>query len=90
MAEPLEVDPTTSKLIQLIEQKDDAIRELKGRVDGNCTCIKFVLEEINGNIRSGQMKLGSNVFNSFEAKVDKIANRIDMLETNIMHLFSNR
>ena len=39
MAEPLEIDPTISKLIQLIEQTDDAIRELKGRVDGICTCI---------------------------------------------------
>ena len=45
MAEPLDVDPTICKLIQLIE-KDDAIRELKGRVDGNCTCMKFVLEKI--------------------------------------------
>ena len=39
MAEPLDVDPIISKLIQLIEQKYDAIRELKSRIDGNCTCI---------------------------------------------------
>ena len=39
MAEPLEVDPTISKLIQLIEQKDDATRELKSMIDGSCTCI---------------------------------------------------
>ena len=35
------------------------------------------------------MKLGSNDFNSFEANVYNIANGIDMLETEIMHLFSN-
>ena len=29
------------------------------------------------------------VFRS-KAKVDKIANTVDMLDTNIMHLFSNR
>ena len=28
MAEPLEVDPTISKLIQLIEEQNNAIREL--------------------------------------------------------------
>ena len=36
------------------------------------------------------MKFGSNGFNSFEAKVNKIVNRIDMLEAKTMHLFSNR
>ena len=36
------------------------------------------------------MKVGSNDVNSFETNVDKIANIIDMLETNIMHLLSNR
>ena len=36
------------------------------------------------------MKFGSNDFNTFEAKVDKIANGIDMLETKIMQLFSIR
>ena len=44
MAEPLEVDPTISKLVQLIE-KHNAIRELKSRVNGNCTCIKLILEK---------------------------------------------
>ena len=34
MAEPFEVDPIISKPIQLIEEKDDAIRELNGSTDG--------------------------------------------------------
>ena len=56
MAEPLEVDPTISRLIQLVEDKDNAIRELKGRIDGNCTCITFLLDKLNCNVISGQMK----------------------------------
>ena len=88
MAEPLEVDPTISKLIQLIEENDNAIRESKGRIDGVGTVVLFI-EQINGTIIKTQMKFGSNDFNSFEAKVDQVANIIDMLETNIMHLFSN-
>ena len=35
------------------------------------------------------MKTASNGFNSFELKVYKIRNVIDMLENNIMSLFSN-
>ena len=89
MTEPLDVDPTISKLIQLIENKNDAIRELQGRIDGNCTCIKFILEQINGNIIETQIKFGSNDFNSFEANIHKHASIIDMLETKIMHLLSN-
>ena len=90
MAEPLDVDPTISKLIKLIEEKYDAIRELKGRIDGVGTVVTFIIEQINGNTIETQMRFGSNDFNSFEAKVDKLANRIDMLETKIMYLFSTR
>ena len=36
------------------------------------------------------MRFGSNDFSSFEAKVYKIANGVDMLETKIMHLFNNK
>ena len=39
MADPLDVDPIMFKLIQLIEEKNDAIKQLKGRIDGNCTCM---------------------------------------------------
>ena len=56
MAEPLEVDPTISKLIQLIEEKENTIRELKGRVGGHCTCIQLLLSTINGNIIETLMK----------------------------------
>ena len=90
MAEDLIVDPTISELIQLIEEKDNALRELKGRIDGICTVVKVILEQINRNIISGQMKLGSNDVYLFEAKVYKIANRIDMFETKFMHLLSDR
>ena len=90
LAEPLEVDPIISKLIQLIDDKDHAIREFKGIIDGNCTCIQFIIEQINGQIIETQMTIGSNDLNSFEATVDKIANIIDMLETTIMHVLSNR
>ena len=74
----------------MIEEKDDATRELKGRVHGVATVLRFLLGKINGHIISGQMKLGSNGFNSCETKVYKIVIGIDMLETKIMHLLSNR
>lgn len=74
MAESLEVDPIILKLIQLIEQGDDATRELKPRTDGNCTCIKILLEQTNGHIISVHMKPASNDLNSFETQVGKICN----------------
>ena len=43
MAENLTVDPTIFKLIQLI--KNNAVRELKSRVDGVGTVVKSFLEE---------------------------------------------
>ena len=42
-----------------------------------------------GNTIGTQMKVGPDDFNAFETKVNKHANRIDMLETKIMHLLSN-
>ena len=95
MAEPLEVDPTISKLIQLIEEQDNAIRELKYIIDGSCTCIKFILETINGHIIETQMKTASNEFNSFELYIYIWQYNIYiyiytyMLETNSMNVFSN-
>ena len=73
----------------MIEQKDDAIRELGNRLEGYHTCTRSFLERINGNIIETQMKFGSNDVYSFEANIYKIANGTDMFETNIMHLFSN-
>ena len=45
MAEPLELDPTIFKLTKLVEEKDDAIRELKGRIDGVGTVLRSVKNE---------------------------------------------
>ena len=67
MAEPLDVDPTISKLIQLIEEKYGAIREIKSRIDGNYTCITFMLEKLNGNIIDTQMKITGGI-NTYEFK----------------------
>ena len=37
---------------------------LKVRADGVATVLRFLIEKINGNIISGQMKLGSNEIRS--------------------------
>ena len=74
----------------MFEETYNAIRELKGKIDGVGTVVKFLLEQINGKVIEAQMKIGSNDLNSFEANIHKIANGIDMLETKIMHLLSNR
>ena len=83
MAEPLEIVPTISKLIQLIEEQYNAIRELNGRTDGNCTCITLILEQIHGHIISGQMKLASHDLSSFELNVYRICNLIDCLKIRL-------
>ena len=90
MAEPINVDPMISKLIQLIEENDKSISESKGRLDGVGTVFKFMLEMINDNIIESLLTSASNDFTCSKQKLIKTCNRIYMFEHNIMHLYSTR
>ena len=62
MGEEINVDGVRSKLIKIIEEKDKSINELKGRIDGVGTCLRFLLERMNNNIVEGRIMTASNDF----------------------------
>ena len=74
--------------MELIEEKDKSINELKGRVDGVGTVIKFLLQRMNSNIVESRIITASNDFKSFENKVDKICCRLDMLENKLLLIYN--
>ena len=91
MAEPLEIDPTISKLIQLIEQKDNAFGKFKSRIDGVGTVVKSLLEKPNGNVIETQMKItGCSDNDELENNVDKISNQIIMIEERLVHVLKHK
>ena len=50
MCESIQVDETILKLMKLVEEKDIAIKELGGKVEGYSTVTKFLLERLNHNL----------------------------------------
>ena len=87
MCEAIQVDETILKLLKLVE-KYKAIKELSGKVEGYSTVTKFLLERLNHNLVEARIQFASNDFNSFEIKVDKVCNRIDMLEQKLLYLYN--
>lgn len=63
MGEELNVDEVRSKLIKLIEEKDKSINELKGRIDGVGTFLRFLSERLNISVLESRV---SSVNNNFE------------------------
>ena len=88
MCEAIQVDETILKLLKLVEEKDKAIKELGGKVEGYSTVTKFLLERLNHNLVEARIQFASNDFNLFVIKVDKICNRIDMLEQKLIYLYN--
>ena len=88
MCEELKQNEVISKLMKLIEEKDKSILELKSRVDGVGTVIKFLLERVNNNIVESIIMTASNDVKSFEHKVDKICHRLDMLENKVLLIYN--
>ena len=88
MGEELNQIEVILKLMKLIEEKDKSINELKGRIDGVGTCLRFLLERMNNNIVEGRIMAASNDFKSFEHKVDKICIRLDMLENKLLLIYN--
>ena len=78
------------KLMKLIREKYKSINELEGRIDGVGTVIKFLLERININTVESRIMTASNGFNSFENALGQIIHRLDMLESKLMQVYSNK
>ena len=83
----LKLDETALKLLNIIEEKDTAIKELSNRVEGYYTCTKFLLERISSNLVPGQVPSAEDNLDYYEKKFDKSARRTDLLETNLNHYF---
>ena len=88
MGEELNQNEVIIKLMELIEEQDKSIHELKGRIDGVGTCLRFLLERMNNNIVEGRIMPASNDFKSFENKVGKICTRLDMLENKLLLIYN--
>jgi predicted RNase H-like nuclease (RuvC/YqgF family) len=91
MAQELHVDPIITKLLKLVEEKDNKINELKSRIDGFSTKIQFMLERLNISIVEGRISaVNNNNFSSYEIKIDKLVRRLDLLENNLFQYFRNK
>ena len=89
MAQELHVDPFRMELIKLIEQKDKAILELKGRIDGVGTKLQFLLERLNSSVTESRIQSVNNNYEAYEIKLNKLCNRLDNLENNLNQYFQN-
>ena len=90
MAQVPDIEPIIMELKQMVEYKDDAILELKSRVDGVGTKLQFLLEKLNSNVI--ESRLGNdniNNYNVYELKLDKLVRQIDILENNLNKYFKS-
>ena len=60
MCEAIQVDETILKLLKLVEEKDKAIKELSGKIEGYSTVTKFLLERLNHNLVEARIQFASN------------------------------
>ena len=90
MAQELHVDPIITKLLKLVEEKDNKINELKGRIDGVGTKLQYLLERLNISAVESRISSVNNNFNAYEIKLDKLVRRIDILENNLNQYFRNK
>ena len=91
MSDELKVEPIITKLLKLVEEKDDKINELKGRIEGVGTKLQYLLERLNISIVEGRISnANNNNFESYEIKIDKLVRRLDLLENNLNQYFRNK
>jgi DNA repair ATPase RecN len=90
MCEELQIDPIITKLLKLVEEKDIAINELRGRLEGFSTKIQFLIERLNISVVENRISNVNNNFESYEIKIDKLCRRIDILEQNLNQYFRNK
>ena len=75
----------SQKLSKIIEMLENTTSQLTKKVDGYDTSTKCLLEKINSNVIKSQMITGTpdTNYSAYEIKVDKLATRINELETNL-------
>ena len=86
----LKLDETAIKLLNIIEEKCTAIKELSTRAEGNYTCTRCLLERINSNLVSGQVSGVDNNVDSYEKKLNNLVRRIDLLEYNCLNHYFHK
>ena len=69
---------------------NSASAELKGRIDGVGTCLRFLLENVNNDIVESRTQNASNDNQPFDNNIDKICHRIDELENKLLQTYSSR
>ena len=79
-------------LLELIEMLENTTSQLTKKADGYDTPTKCSLEKINSNVRKSQMITGTpdTNYSAYEIKVDRLASRINELETNLKLYISTR
>ena len=90
MAEEIHVDPIITKLLKLVEEKDDKIHQLTSRIDGVGTKLQFLIERLNISVVESRVSNVNNNFETYEIKIDKLVRRIDILESNLNQYFRNK
>ena len=90
MAQELHVDPIITKLLKLVEEKDNKINELKSRIDGVGTKLQYLLERLNISVVESRISSVNHNFDAYEIKLDKLCRRLDLLENNLNQYFRNK
>ena len=90
MAQELHVDPIITKLLKLVEEKDNKINELKSRIDGVGTKLQYLLERLNISVVESRISSVNHNFDAYEIKLDKLVRRMDILENNLNQYFRNK
>ena len=90
MAQELHVEPIITKLLKLVEEKDNKINELKSRIDGVGTKLQYLLERLNISVVESRISSVNHNFNAYEIKLDKLCRRLDILENNLNQYFRNK
>ena len=90
MCEELKVEPIITKLLKLVEEKDNKINELKSRIDGVGTKLQYLLERLNISVVESRVSSVNKNFDAYEIKLDKLVRRLDLLENNLNQYFRNK
>ena len=90
MAQELHADPIITKLLKLVEEKDNKINELKSRIDGVGTKLQYLLERLNISVVESRISSVNHNFDAYEIKLDKLCRRLDILEQNLNQYFRNK
>ena len=90
MAQELHADPIITKLLKLVEEKDNKINELKSRIDGVGTKLQYLLERLNISVVESRISSVNHNFDAYEIKLDKLVRRLDILENNLNQYFRNK